>query len=92
MPDKKRLDFFAPGFDTKIQTLNFLNVNCDDGQWHKIQFSVYVDRVVLYLDCKQHETVPIGVRSQIDVNGDISVAKYEDDLTTVPVMIMVIMN
>ncbi len=85
MPKKQRLDFYTLDYNSRIQTLKFPNVNCEDGQWHKIHFSVLPDRVTLYLNCNKQTTLPINIRSPINVNGDIWLAKYEDDLSTVPV-------
>lgn len=57
----------------------------DDNQWHKIDLSVFQDRIVLYIDCEKHASMAMDLRGPIDVNGDIMIAKYEDDNDTVPV-------
>ena len=85
VPKKQRLDFYTLDYNNRIQTLKFPSINCEDGQWNKIHFSVLLDHVTLYLNCNKQITLPIHVRSPINVNGDVWLAKYEDDLSTVPV-------
>ncbi|KAH9363471.1 hypothetical protein HPB48_005996 [Haemaphysalis longicornis] len=61
-----------------------LGTQVDDQRWHKVDLSVFRDHVVLYLDCRKHSSLELLPRSPIDVNGDVNIAKYESDLSTVP--------
>lgn len=62
-----------------------MRVQVDDQEWHKLDLSVFRDQVVLYLDCAKHSSLSIEPRAPIDVNGDVNLAKFESDLSTVPV-------
>lgn len=84
LPSEQRLDFYTLDYNNRIQTLKFPNIDCEENQWNKIHFSVLTDRVTLYHNCQKRSTIPIDVRSPISLSGDIWLAKYEDDLTTVP--------
>src|SRR5207249_4668700 len=50
----------------------------------KIHLAVFESNVTLYDHCEPHSTLPISRRGQMDTDGDIWIAKYEDDLSTVP--------
>lgn len=62
VPRKRRLDFYMLDYQNQLQTLRFPNVNCDDGQWHKIHLGVFQDRVTFYLDCQRHSMLPVEIR------------------------------
>ena len=87
MPKKQRLDLYTLDYNNRIQTLKFPNIVCLDNEWNKIHFSVLTDKVTLFHNCHKKSTLPLDVRSPISLNGDIWLAKYEDDLTTVPVRV-----
>ncbi|CAN8001913.1 unnamed protein product [Ixodes hexagonus] len=81
---KNRLDFYAHDVTGKRQVLRFTDVRVDDREWHKVDLSVFRDHVVLYLDCEKHSSLELQPRAPIDVNGDVNLAKFETDLSTVP--------
>ncbi|RWS29757.1 hypothetical protein B4U80_07992, partial [Leptotrombidium deliense] len=85
VPKKKRIDFYTLDIESRPQILNFVDVDCDDGEWHKIHFGVFIDRISLYHNCKPHSTVLSGGRGLIDISGNVVIAKFEDDSTTVPI-------
>lgn len=56
-----------------------------DKNWHKVHFGVFRDRAVLYVDCEEASSEPLGPRGRLDANGRISVSKTVDSQQTVPV-------
>lgn len=88
-PKKQSLEMVTQGVDSRLNTLHFPNVDCDDGQWNKVHLGIFVDRVTLFLNCEKHSTLPLDFNSNIDLNGLLEVAKYNDQgLGTVPVRIL----
>ncbi|KAI1295464.1 Collagen alpha-1(XXI) chain [Halotydeus destructor] len=85
VPKKQRLELSTLGYDSRPRTVHFSSVDCDDGQWHKVHFGIFTDRVTLYHNCQRHSSVPIDFRSSIDLNGNVMLAKYNDDMSTVPI-------
>lgn len=86
VPKKQRIELSALGRDARLRTVRFSNVDCDDGQWHKVHFGIFADRATLYLNCQKHSTVPLDFAGgPVDLNGNLAVAKYDDDFSTVPV-------
>uniref|UniRef100_A0A3Q2YNV9 VWFA domain-containing protein n=1 Tax=Hippocampus comes TaxID=109280 RepID=A0A3Q2YNV9_HIPCM len=49
--------------------------NLFDRNWHKIALSVEAKTVSLYLDCKHIQTLPIGDREDIDIQGKTVIGK-----------------
>ena len=86
-PQKQSLELIAMGHDSRSRTLVFPDVDCDDGQWYKLHLGIFVDRVSLYLNCEKHSTLPIDFGNDINLNGNVQVAKYSDasNMETVPV-------
>lgn len=85
-PKKQSLEMVTQGVDSRVNTLHFPNVDCDDGQWNKVHLGLFVDRVTLYLNCEKHSTLPLDFKNDINLNGLLEVAKYTDHvLGTVPV-------
>lgn len=60
--------------------MNFVSLQVDDKDWHKIDLSVRRDRVTLFIDCQPHGIQPIDIRRPIDVNGEITIAKFDDQM------------
>jgi len=55
-----------------------------DRNWHKLSMSFLANEIILYLDCQQITIAELGenTRSAIDINGNIFLAKNEDDRAT----------
>ncbi|GFX47315.1 collagen alpha-1(IX) chain [Trichonephila clavipes] len=77
-PRKQEVEMFTLDLSGRVQAARFPDLKFDDKDWHKIDLSVRRDRVTLYLDCELIGTQPLDVRRPIDVNGDITIAKFED--------------
>ena len=88
-PQQKSLEFKS-AVATIRRPLVFQNVDCDDGQWHKLHLGVFNDKISLYHNCEKHSTIfidfmPNGFSS---LNGKLDVAKYAAKSgETVPVSI-----
>lgn len=67
--------------------LTFNNIDCDDGQWNKLHLGLTSDTVTLYHNCNRHTSLPLPVefRSDINLKGTTTLAKYENGLGTVPI-------
>lgn len=55
--------------------LSFFHLQAFNKEWHKIHFSVDRDSIQILIDCQPVQVVPIEPRSQIDVNGNITIGK-----------------
>lgn len=83
-PKKQTLEFLP---DSRGQVLVFSNVDCDDGQWNKVHLGLSVESVTLFLNCHKHSTLPLPIelRSDLNIRGTTTLAKYGSGLGTVPV-------
>ena len=84
-PQTQSLEMVTLGLDSRVKTLLFPNIDCDDGQWNKVHLGIFVDRVTLYLNCEKHSTLPLDFKHDINLNGVLEVAKYGNAMGTVPV-------
>lgn len=83
-PKKQTLELLT---DSRGKTHSFSNVDCDDGQWNKVHLGFTVESVTLFLNCNKHSTIPLPIELRTDFNlkGTTSLAKYGNGLGTVPV-------
>lgn len=95
VPNENCVEMILPGRATevkKVQKLKFKNVfpqsHSSANRWNRINFSVRPGNATLYLNCKEHSIQPIASRVEFNQNGDIWLAKYDDDFSTVPVSLM----
>jgi len=56
-----------------------------DRDWHKVNFGVFKDKLILNIDCKFTGNEDLKPRSLIKVDGNISIAKMNNNNITVPV-------
>lgn len=56
-----------------------------DRGWHKVNFGVFKDKVVLNVDCEFTGVEDLKLRGPIKVDGNISIAKMSNSKITVPV-------
>lgn len=56
-----------------------------DRGWHKVNFGVFKDKVVLNVDCEFTGAEDLKLRGPIKVDGNISIAKMSNSKITVPV-------
>ncbi|KAF3833558.1 hypothetical protein F7725_024762, partial [Dissostichus mawsoni] len=70
--ENKAVEYNAVGLIKDAVRAVFKNPEVDnlfDRNWHKIAMSVEAKSVSLYLDCKLIQTLPIGDREDIDIQG-----------------------
>lgn len=84
-PKKEHVDLSILDLEGKLQTTRFSGVAFKDKGWHKLDLSVYQDRVTLYVDCERLSTLPLDPRGPIDVNGNLMIAKYIPSDVTVAI-------
>lgn len=63
----------------------FTNVTSNDGSWHKVGLTLRKNRVTLHHNCLEHSHQSISSIDNIDNQGNLIVAKFSDEPTTVPV-------
>uniref|UniRef100_A0A3P8ZWY6 VWFA domain-containing protein n=1 Tax=Esox lucius TaxID=8010 RepID=A0A3P8ZWY6_ESOLU len=76
--ENKAVEYNAVGLTKDAVRAVFKNDDVDnlfDRNWHKIALSVEAKAVSLYLDCKLIETLPIGDREDIDIQGKTVIGK-----------------
>lgn len=56
-----------------------------DRGWHKINFGVFKDKLILNVDCKLTSVEELKPRSLIKIDGNVSIAKISNSHFTVPV-------
>lgn len=76
--ENKAVEYNAVGLTKDAVSTVFKNPQVDnlfDRNWHKIALSVEAKSVSLYLDCKHIQTLPIGDREDIDIQGKTAIGK-----------------
>ena len=76
--ENKAVEYNAVGLTKDAVRAVFKNPEVDnlfDRNWHKIALSVDAKSVSLYLDCKHIQTLPIGDREDIDIQGKTVIGK-----------------
>ncbi|KAK5911601.1 hypothetical protein CgunFtcFv8_005762 [Champsocephalus gunnari] len=76
--ENKAVEYNAVGLIKDAVRAVFKNPEVDnlfDRNWHKIAMSVEAKSVSLYLDCKLIQTLPIGDREDIDIQGKTVIGK-----------------
>lgn len=76
--ENKAVEYNAVGLTKDAVRAVFKNPEVDnlfDRNWHKIGLSVEAKSVSLYLDCKHIQTLPIGDREDIDIQGKTVIGK-----------------
>ncbi|XP_010782234.1 collagen alpha-1(XXII) chain-like, partial [Notothenia coriiceps] len=76
--DNKAVEYNAVGLIKDAVRAVFKSPEVDnlfDRNWHKIAMSVEAKSVSLYLDCKLIQTLPIGDREDIDIQGKTVIGK-----------------
>jgi len=63
----------------------FLIKQVFDRGWHKVNFGVFKDKLVLNVDCEFVGVEDLKPRGSIKVDGDLSIAKMNNSKITVPV-------
>ncbi|XP_053213677.1 collagen alpha-2(IX) chain-like [Panonychus citri] len=63
----------------------FTNVTSNDGSWHKVGLTLRKNRVTLHHNCLEHSHQSISSIDNIDNQGNLIVAKFSDEPTTVPI-------
>ena len=88
-PNRKTVEFSIKKYDGSLQTLSWERpqVFSDEcGEWQKIHFGVFRDRVLLYTNCQRVGDKPLEyVDARIDLNGEILVAKEAGSARTMPI-------
>lgn len=56
-----------------------------DRGWHKVNFGVFKDKLVLNVDCEFVGMEDLKPRGPIKIDGNISIAKMSNSKITVPV-------
>lgn len=59
-----------------------------DKSWHKLNFGVFKDKLVLHVDCEHIGTEKLKPHGPIKVDGELSVAKMSNSKITVPVSLI----
>ncbi|XP_072912653.1 uncharacterized protein [Hemitrygon akajei] len=74
--DSRALDFFykTPHDTITFQTFTKVNI-LFDGSWHKLALGVSGKEVILLIDCRQIDTIPIRHQGEINGNGYTSIAR-----------------
>ena len=76
--ENRAVEYNAVGLTKDAVRAVFKNDEVDnlfDRNWHKIALSVDAKSVSLYLDCKLIQTLPIGDREDIDIQGKTVIGK-----------------
>ena len=76
--ENRAVEYNAVGLTKDAVRAVFKNDEVDnlfDRNWHKIALSVDAKSVTLYLDCKLIQTLPIGDREDIDIQGKTVIGK-----------------
>lgn len=68
-----------------LEKIIFSNVTSNDGLWHKISIGLTKDRATLYHNCEEHSFQSISSIKDLDYQGNLIVAKFTEESTTVPV-------
>ena len=85
-PARKTVEFSILRYDRTLQTLAWDRPDVFSGEWHKIHFGVFRDRVVLFVNCQPVGQKPMEfVDSRIDLNGEIVISKEAGSDVTVPI-------
>lgn len=71
--------------DNTERTRQFLIKQVFDKSWHKLDFGIFKDKLVLRVDCEHIGTEKLKPHGPIKVDGDLSIAKMSNSKVTVPV-------
>ncbi|XP_070530965.1 collagen alpha-1(IX) chain isoform X3 [Cardiocondyla obscurior] len=82
---KRTLDFSSIDYEGELQTVSFVNDRVFDKDWHKVNFGVFKDKVVLNVDCEFIGVEDLRPRRPIKVDGNISIAKLSNSKSTLPI-------
>ncbi|XP_071637944.1 uncharacterized protein [Temnothorax longispinosus] len=82
---KRTLDFSSIDHEGELQTVSFVNDRVFDRGWHKVNFGVFKDKLVLNVDCEFAGVEDLKPRGPIKVDGNISIAKMSNSKITVPI-------
>lgn len=90
LPQEETIRFFiAQGEESQeyshLEKFNFERVPLNKATWNKVHLSIYAGNVTLYVNCQKVGHFPLKPKHTVDVSGDTWLAKYDDDLSTVPV-------
>ena len=84
VPIHRKLELSLASFNQSIEKISFTNVTSNDGLWHKIAIGLTKDRATLYHNCAEHSFQSIVPINNLDYQGNLIVAKFADESTTVP--------
>ncbi|XP_063982287.1 collagen alpha-1(IX) chain-like isoform X3 [Diachasmimorpha longicaudata] len=85
-PKGRTLDVTIGSYDKHSQTFKFENANIfDTKQWHKLQVSVFHERVDIYVDCNLLGSTELRTWWPIDIDGRITISRTITYPQTVPI-------
>ncbi|VEN33654.1 unnamed protein product [Callosobruchus maculatus] len=83
-PRNETIELSTMNYEGRLQTLSFQHNQIFDRNWHKLHLGVSRENVVAYVDCQLINQEPLDPRGQIDINGEIALAKLGPSRETVP--------